>query len=90
MVIKTKKRISRIIPFGYKVLKNKKLLYPIKSQLDALKIIKQKILSGTLSLREGSLKLKKETKRSLSYVGLNKIISKEYLNWQKSAKKRKR
>ena len=87
MVIKTKKRISRTIPFGYKVLKNKKLLYPIKSQLDALKIIKQKILGGTLSLREGSLKLKKETKRSLSSVGLNKIISKEYLNWQKSAKK---
>jgi hypothetical protein len=87
VVIKTKKRISRTIPFGYKILKNKKLLYPIKSQLNALKIIKQKILNGTLSLREGSLKLKKETGRSLSYVGLNKIISKEYPNWQIAAKK---
>ena len=35
-MINTKKRISRTIPFGYKVIKDKKLLYPIKSQLDAL------------------------------------------------------
>jgi hypothetical protein len=86
-VINTKKRISRTIPFGYKVIKDKKLLYPIKSQLDAIKIIKQKILKGVLSLRQGSKKLKKETGRSLSNTGLNKILNKEFSGWQIKANK---
>ena len=79
-MINTKKRISRTIPFGYKVIKDKKLLYPIKSQLDAIKIIKQKILMGVLSLHQGSVKLKKETGRSLSNTGLNKILNKEFIS----------
>ena len=89
MVIKTKKRISRTIAFGYKALKNKKLLYPIKSQLNTLEKVKQKILNGQISLRAGAIELKNKTGRSLSYVGLNKIISKEYPNWYVKIKKQK-
>ena len=89
MVIKTKKRISRTIPFGYKVLKNKKLLYPIKSQIDALKIIKQKILNGQISLRQGSIKLKEKTGRSLSAPFLSRTLKKDNPKWYVRVKKQK-
>mgnify|MGYP004009008471 FL=1 len=89
MVIKTKKRISRTIPFGYKVLKNKKLLYPIKSQLNTLKRIKQKILNGQISLRQGSIELKKKTGRSLSAPFLSKTLKKDNPKWYVPIKKQK-
>ena len=89
MVIKTKKRISRTIPFGYKVLKNKKLLYPIKYQLNTLKRIKQKILNGQISLRQGSIELKKKTGRSLSAPFLSKTLKKDNPKWYVPIKKQK-
>ena len=72
-MINTKKRISRTIPFGYKVTKDKKLLYPIKTQLDALEKIKQKIVDGHISIRQGSKELKKIT---LVILILNKFTTK--------------
>ena len=89
MVNNVKRKIGKTIPFGYKELKNNKLLYPIKSQLNALKETKLKILDGTISLRAGAIELENKTGRSLSYVGLNKIISKDYPNWQIKANKGK-
>jgi len=89
VVNNVKRKIGKTIPFGYKELKNNKLLYPIKSQLNALKETKLKILDGTISLRAGAIELENKTGRSLSYVGLNKIISKDYPNWQIKANKGK-
>ena len=88
-MINTKKRISRTIPFGYKVVKDKKLLYPIKSQLDALEKIKQKIVDGHISLRQGSKEVKKKTGRSLSAPFLSKTIKKNNPKWYIKLKKQK-
>jgi len=79
--IKIKK--GRTIPFGYKVHKDqKKILYPIRHQLEILNNIKQKILDGTISLRAGSIELEKKTRKYLSFVSLGKMMNKDYPNWQ--------
>ena len=52
MVNNLRRRIARTIPFGYKLYKDDKYLYPIKSELDTLKNIKKKILKEKLQLEK--------------------------------------
>ena len=82
MVIVIKKKSSSTIPFGYKVLKDNKRLFPIDSQLTALKNIKIKLLKGIISLRVASEDLEINTGRSISAAGLLKMMNKEYPKWQ--------
>ena len=82
MVINNKKKSSSTIPFGYKGLKDNKRLFPIDSQLTALKNIKIKLLNGIISLRVASDNLEIKTGRSISAAGLLKMMNKEYPNWQ--------
>ena len=51
--MKTKIKIGRTIPFGYKLI-DSNLLQPINHELRILKEIKKEILNGNLSLRNGA------------------------------------
>ena len=82
MVINSKKKNSSTIPFGYKILKYSKRLFPIDSQLIALKDVKIKLLKGIISLRVASNDLEIKTGRKISAAGLLKMMNKEYPNWQ--------
>jgi hypothetical protein len=52
------------------------LLTPVPEQLEALDKVIPMIRDQTLSLREGALFLEFETGRSLSHMGLKKIVEK--------------
>ncbi len=82
-----KKRNSSTIPFGY-VLSHGKL-EPLESQLRELDEIKEKILNGTLSLRNASVALQKKTSRKISHVGLRKILGAKYSESKKIIKEKK-
>ena len=90
MVNKIRRRISRTIPFGYKVKGKNKILYPVSSQLNALKVAKEKIIKGNMTLREGAIFIKKKSGRSLSHIALNMIITKELPNWSKTLRKKEK
>jgi len=75
-----KKKISRIIPFGYEKVNGKDLLRPIKDQLKHLNTAKNLYKDGNTSLRRVSQWLTDNTGRYISHVGLRKIINKEKLN----------
>ena len=74
-----KKKISRIIPFGYEKVNGKDLLRPIKDQLKHLNTAKNLYKDGSTSLRRVSQWLTDNTGRYISHVGLRKIINKEKL-----------
>jgi len=74
-----KKKISRIIPFGYEKVNGKDLLLPIKDQLNHLDTAKNLYKRGGTSLRRLSSWLTDNTGRYISHVGLRKIINKEKL-----------
>ena len=74
-----KKKISRIIPFGYEKVNGKDLLLPIKDQLNHLDTAKNLYKNGSTSLRRVSQWLTNNTGRYISHVGLRKIINKEKL-----------
>ena len=74
-----KKKISRIIPFGYEKVNGKDLLRPIKDQLNHLDTAKNLYKNGSTSLRRVSQWLTNNTGRYISHVGLRKIINKEKL-----------
>jgi hypothetical protein len=69
-----KRRSSSTIPFGYELAEDNKTLKPIENQLETLKTIAKLVQDEVLSLREGSLWIEHKTGRSLSHVGLKKII----------------
>jgi len=79
-----KKKISRIIPFGYEKVNGKDLLRPIKDQLKHLNTAKNLYKDGNTSLRRVSQWLTDNTGRYISHVGLRKIINKEKLNNNKA------
>ena len=79
-----KKKISRIIPFGYEKVNGKDLLLPIKDQLNHLDTAKNLYKNGSTSLRRVSQWLTNNTGRYISHVGLRKIINKEKLNNNKA------
>tara|TARA_R110002124_G_scaffold177333_1_gene345339 strand:- start:333 stop:557 length:225 start_codon:yes stop_codon:yes gene_type:complete len=71
------RRSSSTIPFGYELDEaNMALLTPVPDQLEALDKVIPMIRDQTLSLREGALFLEFETGRSLSHMGLKKIVEK--------------
>jgi hypothetical protein len=71
------RRSSSTIPFGYELDEgNTELLTPVPDQLEALDKVIPMIRDQTLSLREGALFLEFETGRSLSHMGLKKIVAK--------------
>ena len=74
-----KRKISRIIPFGYEKVNGKDLLLPIKDQLNHLDTAKNLYKNGSTSLRRVSQWLTNNTGRYISHVGLRKIINKEKL-----------
>lgn len=86
--MKTKIKIGKTIPFGYKLINNSNLLHPISHQLQILKEIKKEIFNGNLSLRNGAKEITNKTGRYLSHPGLGKILNKEFAGWQNIAKKK--
>jgi len=79
-----KKKISRIIPFGYEKVNGKDLIRPIKDQLNHLDTAKNLYKNGDTSLRRASQWLTNNTGRYISHVGLRKIINKEKLKNNKA------
>lgn len=69
-----KRRSSSTIPFGYELAEDNQTLLPIDSQLDTLRDMVELVKNKELSLREASVWIQHETGRSLSHVGLRKII----------------
>ena len=72
------RRTSSTIPFGYELSEaDKSLLIAIPDQIDALDETKTLVKDKILSLREATTCLEYKTGRSLSHVGLKKIIDNE-------------
>ena len=67
-------RASSTIPFGYELEEDNRTLEPVKNQLETLRVVASLVKDNTLSLREGSQWIEHKTGRSLSHVGLKKII----------------
>ena len=70
-------RSSSTIPFGYKLNEDNKTLEPIEKEINALEDIKDGVKSGAFSLRGAVEILESQTGRSLSAMGLKKIIDKD-------------
>jgi hypothetical protein len=71
------RRSSSTIPFGYKLDENNtELLTPVPEELEALDKVLPMIKDKVLSLREGAMWLEHSTGRSLSHMGLKKIVAK--------------
>lgn len=76
-----KRKTSSTIPFGYKEVEdNTGYIEEIPGQLEVLDKAKEYILTGALSLRGAAEQIKFETGRSISAVGLKKIVDKERKN----------
>ena len=67
-------RASSTIPFGYELAAANRTLEPVENQLETLRVVASLVKDNTLSLREGSQWIEHKTGRSLSHVGLKKII----------------
>ena len=73
MSLGSKKRVSRTIPFGYKVNEeDDKLLEPIQEELEAIEQAKQYIKS--CSYREVAGWMQRKTGRYISAPGLMKVL----------------
>ena len=72
-----KRRTTSTIPFGYRESDVEGFLEPIDGQLEALQETKEHIMNGSLSLRGAAEQLSYKTGRSISAVGLKKIVDKE-------------
>ncbi len=73
-----KRKTSSTIPFGYKQSEDMDgFMEPIPEQLSALEETKEHIKIGALSLRGAAEQLHYKTGRSISAVGLKKIVDKE-------------
>ncbi len=73
-----KRKTSSTIPFGYKQSEQMDgFIEPIPEQLSALEETKEYIMNGALSLRGAAEQLEHKTGRSISAVGLKKIVDKE-------------
>ena len=68
----TIKRISKVIPFGYKQTETEKILEPVSEELEALEQAKKYL--ETCSYREVAEWLHRKTGRYISHVGLRKRI----------------
>ena len=70
-------RSSSTIPFGYKLKEDNKTLEPIEKEINALKEMKDSVKAGAFSLRGAVEIMESQTGRSLSAMGLKKIIDKD-------------
>ena len=71
------RRTSSTIPFGYRLSKDPQYLEAVPEEQEELEHIKDLVKSKALSLRDGAEWLSFSTGRTLSHVGLKKIIDKD-------------
>ena len=69
----TIKKISKVIPFGYKQTETESILEPVSEELEALDQAKKYL--ETCSYREVSQWLHRKTGRYISHVGLRQRIN---------------
>ena len=70
------KKKGKTIPFGYELSEIKGYVKPIPSQQDSLAKFIKLVQDQSLTLRDAATQLSEETGRSISHVGLSKIIKK--------------
>ena len=68
------KKKGSTIPFGYELSEIKGYVKPIVAQQDSLAKFIELVQNESLTLREAALQLSEEAGRSISHVGLSKII----------------
>ena len=74
-----KRRTSSTVPFGYKLNdKDSKYMDPIEDALEALEAVAGMVVNEEISLRDGCYWLENHTGRSITPMGLKKIIDKKY------------
>ena len=82
------KKKSKTIPFGYEVSEFEGWLRPIQSELFVLNKYIKKVKEEALSLRNAAELITAETKRSISHVGLSKLVNKNKGGRPKGSKSR--
>ena len=71
------KKKSKTIPFGYEICSSiQGYLKPIEAELKVLNSYIQSVINKEYSLREAARLISEETGRSLSHVGLSKLVQK--------------
>ena len=70
------KKKGKTIPFGYELSEIKGYVKPIPAQQDSLSKFIKLVQEQSLTLREAATQLSEESGRSISHVGLSKIIKK--------------
>jgi len=70
------KKKGKTIPFGYELSEIKGYVKPIPKQQDSLAKFIKLVQDQSLTLRDAATQLSEETGRSISHVGLSKIIKK--------------
>jgi hypothetical protein len=74
-----KRRTSSTVPFGYELSKqDTSYIEPIEKQLEALEAVEEMVVNEEISLRDGCYWLENLTGRSITPMGLKKIIDKKY------------
>ena len=70
---------SSTIPFGYEIDEDHKgFLRPVPDQLESLEQVSHLVYNKAISLSEGVQILETKTNRSLSRMGLKKLVDKKY------------
>ena len=72
----TIKRISKVIPFGYKQTETEKILEPVSEELEALEQAKKYL--EACSYREVADWLFRKTGRKVTGMGLRKILERKW------------
>ena len=80
----TIKKISKVIPFGYKQTETESILEPVSEELEALDQAKKYL--ETCSYREVSQWLHRKTGRYISHVGLRQRINRNITTKAKESK----
>jgi|TARA_R100000781_G_scaffold3499_1_gene4902 hypothetical protein len=74
-----RRRTSSTVPFGYELSKeDAQYIEPIPKQIEALEAVEDMIVKEEISLRDGCDWLENYTGRSITPMGLKKIIDKKY------------
>ena len=77
--VELKRRTSSTVPFGYRLHdKDERYMEPIDKELEALEAVEGMTVKEEISLRDACYWLQNHTGRSISHVGLKKIIDKKY------------
>ena len=82
----TIKKISKVIPFGYKQTETESILEPVSKELEALDQAKKYL--ETCSYREVSQWLHRKTGRYISHVGLRQRINRNITTKAKESQDR--